>query len=133
MTAGAGADAGDAALGQDGVYSPEDLIVTARSDLPGEGLGRMTDQLPTREIIYRLAREQSGISLAELARAFQAAIPGGARPPYSGDPAVYVLRLLAGHRADLPPLASLDTLVRLISARPGPEPDYGFEVTTAGR
>lgn len=115
-------------LDPEGHYSPEDLVVTAREDLPGEGLGRLSDQLPAREIVYRLARAHSRITLADLAQEFVGAVPGGARPPYAQEPAVYVLRLLAGSRADLPPLATVETLLRLIAADPDPDPDYGFLV-----
>jgi hypothetical protein len=119
----------DAPLDPSGHYSPEDILVRTDLDLPGEGLARLSDDPPAREVIYRLVRERGPISLADLGREFAAFLPGGVRPPYAQDPSVYVLRLLAGGRATLPALASFESLVGLV-ARLDPDPHYGFEISS---
>jgi hypothetical protein len=113
-----------------GHYSPEDIVISTDLDLPGEGLARLSDDPPAREVVYRLVRERGPITLADLAREFGSFLPGGVRPPYSQDAAVYVLRLLAGGRAGLPALASFESLVGIV-ARLGPDPHYGFEISPA--
>jgi hypothetical protein len=118
-------------LDPEGHYSAEDLVVTSRTELPLEGGGRISDQLPARELVYRLVRERGDISLAELSREFATIAPGLVRPPYAQDPELYVLRLVLGGRVDLPPLADLSVLVRLAAENPGPDPDYGLEVRGA--
>jgi hypothetical protein len=119
------------ALDPEGHYSPEDLVVRSEANLPAEGGGRISDQLPAREIVYRLVRERGGMSLAELSREFATVAPGLVRPPYAQDPEVYVLRLVLGGRVDLPPLADMATLVRLAAQSPGADPDYGLELRPA--
>jgi hypothetical protein len=121
---------GAPALDPSGHYSAEDIVVRTELDLPGEGLARLSDEPPAREVIYRLVRERGPISLADLAREFSAFLPGGVRPPYAQDPATYVLRLLAGGRATLPALATFEAMVGIV-ARLGADPHYGFEISAA--
>jgi hypothetical protein len=118
-------------LDPDGHYSPEDLRVTSDAELPVEGGGRISDQLPAREIVYRLVRERGGLTLAELSREFAAIAPGAIRPPYAQEPEVYVLRLVAGDRAGVPPLADFPALVRHLASHPASDPDYGLTVRPA--
>ncbi|MDX6646098.1 MAG: hypothetical protein QOK40_1825 [Miltoncostaeaceae bacterium] len=125
-----GQDASRPPLDPAGHYSPEDIVVSTELDLPGEGLARLSDEPPAREVVYRLVRERGPITLADLAREFGAFLPGGVRPPYTQEAAVYVLRLLAGGRAALPALASFESLVGVV-ARLGPDPHYGFEISPA--
>jgi len=118
-------------LDPDGHYSPEDLLVTSDVDLPAEGGGRISDQLPAREIVYRLVHERGGLTLADLSREFAAIAPSAVRPPYAQEPEVYVLRLVAGDRAGGPPLADFASLVRHLAAHPTTDPDYGLTVRPA--
>src|SRR3954454_21041663 len=121
---GAARDASRPPLDPAGHYSPEDLVVSTDLDLPGEGLARLSDDPPAREVVYRLVRERGPITLADLPREFGAFLPGGVRPPYAQDAAAYVLRLLAGDRAALPALGSFESMVGIV-ARLGPDPHYG--------
>ncbi len=121
----------DARLDPEGHYSPEDLVVTSDVDLPADGGGRITDQLPAREIVYRLVRERGGLTLAELSREFSAIAPSAVRPPYAQEPEVYVLRLVAGDRAAIPPLADFQELVRHLAENPRPDADYGLTLRPA--
>jgi hypothetical protein len=127
---GTGRNGSRTPLDPSGHYSPEDIVVSTDLDLPGEGLARLSDDPPAREVIYRLVRERGPITLADLAREFGAFLPGGVRPPYSQDPPAYVLRLLAGDRAKLPALASFESVVGIV-ARLGADPHYGFEISPA--
>jgi hypothetical protein len=121
----------DRRLDPDGHYSPEDLVVSSDVELPLEGGGRISDQLPAREILYRLVRERGGMTLTELSREFAAIAPSAIRPPYAQEPEVYVLRLVAGDRAGVPPLADFPSLVRHLAEHPAADPDYGLTVRPA--
>ena len=118
-------------LDPDGHYGAEDILVTSKVDLPVEGASRVSDQLPAREVLYRLVREHGGMTLAELSREFATLVPGFVRPPYAQDPEIYVLRLVVGGRVPLPPMADLATTVRLAAESGDPDPDYGLEVRAA--
>ena len=118
-------------LDPDGHYGAEDLVVTSEVDLPAEGGGRISDQLPAREIVYRLVRERGGMTVADLSREFAAIAPSAIRPPYAQEPEVYVLRLVAGDRTRVPPLADFPALVRHIAENPDADSDYGLTVRPA--
>jgi hypothetical protein len=118
----------DRRLDPEGHYSPEDLVVSSDVDLPAEGGGRLSDQLPAREIVYRLVRERGGMTLAELSREFSAIAPSAVRPPYAQEPEIYVLRLVAGDRAGIPPLADFQAVVRHLAEHPPDDADYGLTV-----
>src|SRR5688572_6757760 len=102
-------------------FGAGDLLVSTEVDLPGDRSGPLFDQLPAREVLYRLVRERGPISVADLAREFETVAPSGARPPYAQDPEAYVVRLVAGGRAALAPLADLPTLLAAVAALSGPD------------
>lgn len=118
-------------LDPEGHYGPEDLEVGVEVELPGREAGaRPGERLPAREVLYGILREYGPMSLADLARHFTVTVPGGVRPPYTEDPEVYVLRLVAGRRAGRA-LSPMEDLVRGLAEDPQPDPDYGFVVRPA--
>jgi len=117
-------------LDPEGHYSPEDLVISTAMEFPYEGGARISEQLPAREVIYRIVRERGPLTLAELTSEFVAVAPGAARPPYSQDPELFVLRLIGGGRLSLAALGDLEAVVRELADAPE-DPDYGFEVRPA--
>ena len=118
-------------LNPNSTYAPGDLVVATEMEMPGGGNEGTFDRLPAREAIYRVVAERGPITVEDLATEFSGMAPGGARPPYSEDPATYVLRMVSGGARDLPGLATFDELVGILARDPGPDPDYGFEVRPA--
>ncbi|MGI9538927.1 MAG: hypothetical protein ACR2N6_02120 [Miltoncostaeaceae bacterium] len=111
-------------------YGPGDLVVTTEMEPAGDAPDGV-DRLPAREAIYRTVAAKGPISIEDLASEFSGMAPGGARPPYSEDPATYVLRMVSGGSRELPGLATFDELVSILARDPQPDPDYGFEVRPA--
>lgn len=111
-------------------YGPGDLVVTTDMEPVGDDGGGI-DRLPAREAIFRKVLEKKSITIEDLAMEFSGMAPGGARPPYSDDPATYVLRMVSGGSRELPGLATFDELVQILARDPRPDPDYGFEVGPA--
>lgn len=118
-------------LKADAQYGPGDLVVLTERVLPGGAPGEALDRLPAREAMYRVVAERGPITIEDLAAEFGGMAPGGARPPYTEDPAIYVLRMVGGGGRQLPSLAGFDELVAVLTRNPGPDPDYGFEVRPA--
>ena len=56
--------------------------------------------------------------------------PRAIHPPYTDDPELYLLRLVAGGR-ELPLLCDMQTIVRAVADAPEPDPDYGFQIRPA--
>lgn len=118
-------------LEPDGHYGPADLLVSTERPRVREHLDGAIELLPTRETLYRLVVERGPISVADLARELTAVSPRAVHPPYTDDPELYLLRLVAGSERELPPLCDMATIVRAIADDPAPDPDYGFEVRPA--
>jgi hypothetical protein len=118
-------------LDPDGHYGGEDVVVWSDSDLPTDREVRISEGLPVRETIYRIVRERGPVTLADLTRELLSLLPGAARPPYAQEPEAYVLRLVAGGRARLPSLASLDALIAAIAGGVEADPDYGLRLGQA--
>jgi hypothetical protein len=118
-------------LDPDRDYAPGDLVVSTERPRVPEHLDGAVELLPTRETLYRLVLERGPISVADLARELVAVAPRAVHPPYTEDPELYLLRLVAGSGRDLPPLCDAQTIVRALAEQPEPDPDYGFEVRPA--
>ena len=118
-------------LDPDGHYGPADLLVSTTRPRVQEHLDGAPELLPAREIVYRLVDERGPISLADLARELPGLAPRAVHPPYTEDPELYMLRLVAGSGRELPPLCDMQTIVRVLAEEPEPDPDYGFEVRPA--
>lgn len=112
-------------------YGPADLVVTTERARPPSPMEGPAERLPAREALYRIVLERGAVSLADLAQEVTGFSPGAARPPYTDDPELYLLRLIAGSRLRLPPLCDMQTIVRALAESPEPDPDYGFEVRPA--
>jgi hypothetical protein len=117
-------------LDPEGHYGAGDLVVATDRELPWSDAEGLDLDLPVRELLYRIVRRRGPLPLPDLARELAAVAPGVVRPPYLEDPALYVLRLVAGSRAALPALADLPAMIRAL-ARIGPDPDYGLVVRPA--
>ena len=118
-------------LDPEGHYAPADLMVsTTRPRIP-EHLDGAADLLPTREVVYRQVHDRGALADAEIAAELPAIAPRAVHPPYTDDPELYLLRLVAGAGRDLPPLCDLDTIVRAVVDQPEADPDYGFEIRPA--
>lgn len=115
-------------LDPEGHYGPADLVVSSDRPRVAEHLDGALELLPARELVYRLVLERGPISVADLARELPAIAPRMAHPPYTDDPELYVLRLVAGAGRELPPLCEMQEIVRALVESPDPDPDYGFEV-----
>lgn len=115
-------------LDPDGEYAPEDLMVSTSRPRIAEHLEGAAELLPAREVVYRLVHDRGPISVADLARELPSVAPRAAHPPYTDDPELYVLRLVAGTGRELPPLCDMQTIIRALAESPEPDPDYGFEV-----
>ena len=75
--------------------------------------------------------ERGPISVADLARELPALAPRAVHPPYTEDPELYLLRLVAGAGRELPPLCDMQTIIKALADEPEPDLDYGFEVRPA--
>jgi hypothetical protein len=118
-------------LDPDAQYAPADLLVsTARPRVP-EHLDGALELLPAREVVYRLVEERGSVSIADLARELPVIAPRAIHPPYTDDPELYLLRLVAGAGRELPPLCDMQTIVRAVADAPEPDPDYGFQIRPA--
>jgi hypothetical protein len=118
-------------LDPDGRYEPEELVVTTARPRVPEHLDGATELLPAREVVYRLVHDRGPISIADLALELPAIAPRAVHPPYTDDPELYLLRLVAGAGRELPPLCDMQTIIRALAESPEPDPDYGFEVRPA--
>ncbi len=118
-------------LDPDGQYAPADLVVTTARPRVQEHVDGALELLPAREIVYRLVEERGPISIADLAQELPAIAPRAVHPPYTEDPELYVLRLVAGAGRELPPLCDVATIVKALAESPEPDLDYGFEVRPA--
>jgi hypothetical protein len=118
-------------LDPDGQYAPADLMVSTSRPRVQEHLDGALELLPAREIVYRLVEERGPISIADLAQELPAIAPRAVHPPYTEDPELYLLRLVAGAGRELPPLCDVATIIRALAESPQPDPDYGFEVRPA--
>jgi hypothetical protein len=115
----------------DGDYAAADLVVSTTRPRMAEHVEGAIDLLPAREVVYRLVHERGPISVADLARELPALAPRAVHPPYTDDPELYVLRLVAGSGRELPPLCDLPTIIRALAESPDADLDYGFEVRPA--
>ena len=113
-------------LDPDGQYAPADLLVSTARPRVQEHVDGALELLPAREVVYRLVDERGPISIADLARELPAIAPRAVHPPYTEDPELYLLRLVAGAGRELPPLCDMQTIVRALADAPEPDPDYGF-------
>ncbi len=118
-------------LDPDGQYAPADLVVSTSRPRVAEHIEGAAELLPAREVVYRLVHDRGPISVADLAHELPAIAPRAVHPPYTDDPELYVLRLVAGTGRELPPLCDLQTIIRTLAESPEPDPDYGFEVRPA--
>ena len=118
-------------LDPDGSYGPADLMVSTRRPRIQEHLDGATELLPIRETVYRLVLERGPMSVADLARELAATRQRTVGPPYTEDPELFLLRIVAGSGRHLPPLCDMQTIVRALAEAPEPDPDYGFEVRPA--
>ncbi len=118
-------------LDPDAQYAPADLLVTTARPRVPEHLEGALELLPAREVVYRLVEERGPISIADLARELPAIAPRTVHPPYTDDPELYLLRLVAGAGRELPPLCDMQTIVRAVAETPDPDPDYGFQIRPA--
>ena len=118
-------------LDPDGSYGPADLLVSTQRPRIQEHLDGATELLPLREMVYRLVHERGPMSVADLARELAATTPRTVNPPYTDDPELFLLRIVAGSGRELPPLCDMQTIVRALAEAPEPDPDYGFEVRPA--
>ncbi|HEX2507363.1 MAG TPA: hypothetical protein VHK23_03500 [Miltoncostaeaceae bacterium] len=118
-------------LDPEGHYGPADLMVSTSRPRFQEHVEGAPELLPAREIVYRVVQERGPISVADLARELPAVAPRAVHPPYTDDPELSTLRLVAGAGRDLPPLCDMQTIVRALAEEPEPDPDYGFEVRPA--
>lgn len=109
-------------------YAPGDLMVTTSRPRVAEHLDGPADLLPARELVYRIVHDRGPISIADLAQELPGLAPRAVHPPYTDDPDLYVLRLVAGSGRELPPLCDMPTIVRALAAAPDADLDYGFEV-----
>jgi hypothetical protein len=112
----------------EGEYAPADLLVSTVRPRVQEHLEGALELLPAREVVYRVVHERGPISLADLARELPAIAPRAVHPPYTDDPELFLLRLVAGAGRELPPLCDMQTIIRALAEEPEPDPDYGFEV-----
>jgi hypothetical protein len=118
-------------LDPEGHYAPADLMVTTSRPRIQEHLDGAAELLPAREVVYRLVHDRGPMSIADIAAELPAIAPRAVHPPYTDDPELYLLRLIAGAGRDLPPLCDMETIVRALAEQPEPDPDYGFEVRPA--
>jgi hypothetical protein len=116
------------ALDPDGHYGPADLVVTTSRPRVAEHREAAMELPPAREGVSRLVHDRGPISVADLAQELPAVAPRAVHPPYTDDPELYVLRLVAGTDRELPPLCDMQTIIRALAESPEPDPDYGFEV-----
>jgi hypothetical protein len=116
------------ALDPDGDYAVGDLVVSTSRPRVAEHLDGAVELLPAREVVYRIVHDRGPISIADLAAELAGVAPRAVHPPYTDDPELYLLRLIAGSGRELPPLADLPTIVRALAEDPEADLDYGFEV-----
>ena len=82
-----------------GRSSPESGSAGQPGPPAGPGAGHLDgalELLPAREVVYRLVEERGWISIADLARELPVIAPRAIHPPYTDDPELYLLRLVAG-------------------------------------
>jgi len=118
-------------LDPEGRYGAADLVVSTTRERAAVPLDGPPERLPTREALYRIVLDRGPISLEDLTRELSGLAPGAIGPPYTDEPELYLLRLIAGSGRGLPPLCDLQTVVRALAETPEPDPDYGFEVRPA--